>query len=474
MGWRERVGERFFKPILSEAELASWVRCVTGLRVPERAICAGHQSPLTYLVSAYFEPARDLVVWAPRGGGKTRLGAVATLMDLLLKPGCQVRILGGSLEQSMRMWDHLEGDVRKLMESKAIGGRLKGGLIKLSNGSGAAVLTQSQRAVRGLRVQKMRCDEVELFDEGVWNAAQLVTRSGDCGQRVFGAVEALSTLHAPYGLMRRIIDGAAGSGARVIKWCLMEVLERCGPERACSGCALAEECGGIAKRECGGFVGIDDAIGMKQRVSRETWEAEMLCRRPSVRNAVFPSFDPAAHVKEREEGGGEIWLGIDFGFAAPFVCLWIVAGADGSSYVVDEYVQEQRMMEEHIEHMGRRSWGVARKVACDPAGQGRSDQTAVSDVMLLRRAGYQVKCRHSAIVDGVELIRRALRPASGPARLFIHPRCRRLIKAMVSYRYAEGGSELPVKDGEHDHLIDALRYYFVNRECVSELKGRRY
>ena len=51
---------------------------------------------------------------------------------------------------------------------------------------------------------------------------------------------------------------------------------------------------------------------------------------------------------------------------------------------------------------------------------------------------------------------------SGEIKLFIHPRCVRLIKAMQAYRYPTGGGELPIKDGEHDHLIDALRYYFVN------------
>jgi len=36
-------------------------------------------------------------------------------------------------------------------------------VVRLENGSGAAVLTQSEKAVRGVRVQKVRCDEVELF-----------------------------------------------------------------------------------------------------------------------------------------------------------------------------------------------------------------------------------------------------------------------------------------------------------------------
>ena len=92
----------------------------------------------------------------------------------------------------------------------------------------------------------------------------------------------------------------------------------------------------------------------------------------------------------------------------------------------------------------------------------------------LAEAGFTVKRRRSHIVDGVEKIRAALRPADGPARLFIHPRCKRLIAAMKSYRYGEGGGEVPLKDGEHDHLIDALRYFFVNHPDSGELTGRRY
>jgi len=73
-----------------------------------------------------------------------------------------------------------------------------------------------------------------------------------------------------------------------------------------------------------------------------------------------------------------------------------------------------------------------------------------------------VRCRPSGIVAGLEMIRAALAPAAGEPTLFVHPRCARLIRALESYHYAPGGSELPVKDGEHDHLIDALRYHYVN------------
>src|SRR4051794_17544628 len=158
-----RAKPLLMKPCLTRESLRRWPRLYAGLTIPTEPVCPHHNAPFDYIQHAYFEPAQDLIVWAPRGGGKTRLAALATLLDLLHKPGCNVRILGGSMEQSLRMWEHLFPDLtakcEHMLESKARSTRR----VSLSNGSSAAVLTQSERAVRGLRVQKLRCDEVEMF-----------------------------------------------------------------------------------------------------------------------------------------------------------------------------------------------------------------------------------------------------------------------------------------------------------------------
>jgi hypothetical protein len=470
----ENVGEAPREPLKRPEdgpELRAWVEGKLELKLPKQAVCQHHQSPFDYLECAFFEKARDIVVWAPRGGGKTRLGAVATLLDLLFKPQCQVRILGGSLEQSLRMWEELGPDVQKLAEAEVHKGRSTR-RIDFKNGSSAAILTQSQRAVRGLHVQKLRCDEVEMFDPEVWEAAQLATRSRG---EVKGTVEVFSTMHEHGGLMSRIVDNAEKTGAKIIKWCILEVLERCPPERECEGCPLEDDCGGIAKEKCDGFVRIDDAIAMKQRVSQETWESEMLCRRPSVRGCVFGAFNHEIHVVEQPplEGDHDVWLGIDFGYCAPFVCLWIAAYGEGF-FVVDEYVQREQTIDVHIEMIQRRRHGYVQIVACDPAGSAKNEQTAKSNVEALMEAGFTVKRRRSFILDGLEKVRAALRPANGMPRLFVHPRCKRLIAAMKAYRYGEKGGEVPVKDGEHDHLIDALRYFIVNYPEKGEITDRRY
>jgi hypothetical protein len=281
---------------------------------------------------------------------------------------------------------------------------------------------------------------------------------------IHGAIDALSTLHKPFGLMHQVIEQAERNNVPVVRWNLIDVLERCPAERDCATCPLHEECGGIAKNRAGGFVGIDDAIRMKQRVSLDTWSNEMLCQRPRMQNAVYPSFDPAIHVREEVTiDSGCISLAVDFGFGAPFVCLWV--RSDGAvTHVLDEHVQAESTIDEHMLEIRKRPWPTPTHIDCDPAGSARNDQTGMSNVQKLRRSGFVVRYRTSRVEEGVEAVRAALRPAAGEPTLFVHPRCKHLIRSLTCLTLARLRSgATPAQDGIHDHAADALRYHFVNR-----------
>ena len=469
-------------------DLHNWIKHHLGLSIPTEPVCADHTAPFDYLWAAYQNP-RDLVVWAPRGGGKTTLGAIATLLDLLHKPGCSIRILGGSLEQSLRMWEQLSPMIYQVAQDM-LTGKDRARHLTLSNGSTAAVLTQSQRAVRGLRVQKLRCDEVELFKPEIWEAAQLTTRSKSAGeiklpdgctqetQDIPASIEALSTLHEPFGLMQEIITSAQGRNATIIKWCLLDVLEQCPPQRECPACALHPECQGRA-RTAAGFFKIEDALTMKHRVSKQTWESEMLCLRPSRKTAVFTEFNPDIHVRATPPWGdtwpgrdGAWGCGIDFGFANPFVCLWIQFDRLGDCFVVDEYVQSTRIMASHIIEMKSRPWPFPRFLGVDPSGKQCNGQTAESHVLLLRDAGYEVRDRPFPTRHGLEIMHAALAPAIGQPTLYIHPRCQTLIRSMINLRYKRLGDETHQKDGINDHAADALRYFLTSRTSGETKYGR--
>jgi hypothetical protein len=456
----------------NRAQLYGWLRVVLGVRVPWHGVCPGHGSPLDYLEHVFFERGGDSVVWANRGGGKTFYGAAATLLDLVFKPGIEVRILGGSMEQSAKMYGYLREMLERPGLREMVDGTPTLRRVRLRNGSGVELLAQSEKAVRGHRVQKLRCDEVELFGREVWDAAQFVTRGAVCGGvEVKGTIEAMSTVHRPFGLMSELIGkaGDGAGGARLFQWCALDVMERCEAERECDGCAVWDVCGGRAKK-WDGFLKVEDAIAQRGRSSAAAFESEMLCMRPSGAAAVYPGFDPAVHVRGFEAEPGLRWVGgMDFGMRN-FVMIWaqLRERAEGKARIeiVDAYAAEQRSLGTHLEEMRRRGWPAVEWLGVDPAGNQRSDQTGISNVSVLRAEGFRVKDRRVGLHDGLEAVRRRLDGGAAGAGLIVHPRCGALIAAMSGYHFDPDRLEReePVKDG-HDHAADALRYLIVNLDA---------
>ena len=115
---------------------------------------------------------------------------------------------------------------------------------------------------------------------------------------------------------------------------------------------------------------------------------------------------------------------------------------------------------------------------CDPAGAGVNGVSGTSIVRELRGYGINTRFRKSSILEGIELIRRAVKAGDGNVRLVISPQCPRLIEAMTCYHYPDSQAaqtaELPLKDGVYDHPIDAMRYFFVNYTRPQKTKARRY
>jgi hypothetical protein len=452
--------------MMTPDELHAFIRTELGLNLSRIAAIPGHDAPFDYVQHAFFErpdTSPDCLVWAARGSGKTMLGALVTVLDMMAKPGIQIRILGGSRDQSARMYRH----VRELLRRPALDALLKGRIgetgAEFSNGSRVEILSQSERSVRGQRVHKLRCDEVELFDPDIWQAAQLVTKSEQLGDfMVRGAVEGLSTMHRPWGLMQRLVEESSRAVRRVFKWSVIDVLERCEPARECAACPLHTDCKGRAK-SLDGHVKIDDAVRQFGRTSLPVWTAEMLCERPSRENAVYPEFDESTHVIA-STGPGPFesgrWVGgMDFGFRSPTVLLWAVLDEEDVLHVVDELAVSSWTIERIIDEAAKRPWPKPEFIGVDVAGRQRNDQTGASAITLWRRAGWRIRSRGQAIHAGIEGVRARLLSADGRVRLRIHPRCTTLVAALKQYHYPDDDptSDTPVKDGP-DHAADALRY----------------
>ena len=73
------------KPVDAD-QLHHFVNIVLGVDCPRSGVVAGHACPFDYLCRVFFLRMRRWVIrlfWASRGGGKTFMGAVATLLDLV-------------------------------------------------------------------------------------------------------------------------------------------------------------------------------------------------------------------------------------------------------------------------------------------------------------------------------------------------------------------------------------------------------
>jgi hypothetical protein len=470
-------------------DLKNYVKVFLGIDIPDARMCSEHNSPLDYLWHSFSVDSvsgsrtapkqrclnADAIIWANRAGGKTELAAVATLLDCIFKPSCQVRILGGSGEQAGRMYEYLTGFLYNGFDQFLAGSALKA-KCGFTNGSAVEVLTQSATSVRGQHIQKLRCDELELFDEDVFAAAKFTTQSR---AGITASMELISTMHRPYGLMKKVVSSAPQFGTPIFKWCIWETIEKCN-DRSCSQCPLWPDCRGKAKA-ASGYLKIDDCITQMRRASRAGWEAEMLCKKPSLENVVFDEFDPAIHVQQIDyDPNLPLYRTLDFGFVNPFVCLWIQVDSAGAVRVIDEYVRSRATIDVHAEEMKNRTPVPEEQVAatfCDPAGKSVNDVTGTSVVRELRALGIVARSKRSSILEGVEFIRRAIRSGDDQSKLVISTRCQRLIEAMQCYHYPESdrtASELPLKDGIYDHSIDALRYFFVNYNSSNKIEIRRY
>jgi len=119
------------------------------LDVPRTPVCPHHCDPFEYLRIATSNPAGPESL-GPRSRVKTRIAAAATFLELVRRPTALCEISARSLERASYVGTPRAGHPEKARVDWREPAR---NAITLKNNSSVSVLTPSQRAVRGLRVQ---------------------------------------------------------------------------------------------------------------------------------------------------------------------------------------------------------------------------------------------------------------------------------------------------------------------------------
>lgn len=493
----------------TKSELWELIRALFNIELPWRAYATGHSSPFGFVADAFFHPEYDIAGWAPRSGGKTLGSSIIARLAYLFTEGLQCRVLSGSQDQANNLYEYWMTWAATIYPQQ-VSGKVNIHRTRI-NGGKFEILTASEKSVRGPKIQILFEDERDEIDYALTEAAQgmLAAKDGIPSRTIHA-----STWHRVGGSMGKLIAGCPDNGVRLHKWNLWECISQCGEERHehgknCGTCPLGIDCldarisysafgGGDTKGETKGseklsaqaiqqgtagcqatpgiaaepfgIFAVEDAIKRYQKLSRETIDAEYLCKRPSPEGLVYPSFDPLKHKIDKRPDDLTIYRSIDWGYNC-FVCLWLGMDKAGTVYVLDTYRAETAKVATNAKFILEHSIKNVRDTFCDPAGRNKADQTGRSSIDEFKSFGihcrYRLDNRSRNVNNGIKLVRNYLNPAAGPPRLYYidTPQNRVFATAMQSYINRKINDEWldePKDPQEYEHIPDALRYFFVN------------
>lgn len=204
----------------------------------------------------------------------------------------------------------------------------------------------------------------------------------------------------------------------------------------------------------------------------------------------FTEFDRDVHVVE-PFAIPESWTrirGYDYGFAAPYCCLWAAIDWDGNVYVYREaysgYVDGQGHVQVRSLTATEQGKNIVARSVYDTDGDRAGEPeriaytvadpsifsktgTGVSIATMLRSEGLITKKAMNARIDGWNRVRDFLRgtPDNGHPHIRIFPACEHLIRTIPEQMHDTGTSANPedLDTDLEDHAVDALRYLLMSR-----------
>ena len=210
---------------------------------------------------------------------------------------------------------------------------------------------------------------------------------------------------------------------------------------------------------------------------------------------VYEEFDPNIHLYKHMRIPPISWtryISVDFGYTNPMVVQFWAEDEDGRLYLYKELYATKTTVDEMApkikEAMNLKREPRPRMIICDHDAEGRA--------VLERELGMSTKAAKKTVEDGIQAVKRRLRPseADGKPRVFLcaealveadkdlkdrkKPTC--TIDEIVGYIWDRGTTkaqldgkppkEEPVK--EDDHGMDAMRYMIAERDLKARPRIR--
>lgn len=190
------------------------------------------------------------------------------------------------------------------------------------------------------------------------------------------------------------------------------------------------------------------------RIFRQEYEASF----ETLEGRVYLQFDRDENVADVKDAGAEILVGMDFNVNPMSAVLGCRVA--GQCHIFDE-VEIQTSNTDEMANEIRHRYPDRKVIVCpDPTGKARKTSAGGrTDFSILQNAGFETRSpgKPPLVRDRVNNTNANLLSADGTRRLFVHPRCRSLIKALDGLTYKKDTNQ-PDKASGLDHITDALGY----------------
>ena len=229
----------------------------------------------------------------------------------------------------------------------------------------------------------------------------------------------------------------------------------------------------------GGRVTADEITSAKRDMGEREFKQEFLATFESMTGRVYANFDRSESVIEVEDTKGDLLVGMDFNVDPMSAVCSVKAG--NQLHIIDEIVMSDSNTELMAQELKQKYPKRLITVYPDPSGRARKTSSPVgrTDFAILSNAGFEVRAPRAAspVVDRINTVQAALKNADGDRRIYAHPRCKHLVKALDGLTYVEG-SHQPDKSGGLDHITDALGYLVMGemplRRILEERQPQRW
>lgn len=210
----------------------------------------------------------------------------------------------------------------------------------------------------------------------------------------------------------------------------------------------------------GGNVSPEELESARLDLDERTYNQEYNASFESLTGRVYYEFDRNLNVSaDIVDTGAELLVGMDFNINPMSAVIGVKSCRQ--LHIIDEITIQNGNTELMSDALHKRYPNRRIHVYPDPSGRARKTSAPVgaTDFSILEAHGFNLFSPTVAplVVDRINEVNAMFRNSRGEMRLFVHPRCKTLIRCLDGLTYKEDTSH-PDKGLGLDHMPDALGY----------------